>query len=466
MNVLDRYHQVKKQKRTGSSSECEIVVYESDDSLLFTIEVKSSYFRFNNKKLLTIYYSLSVNFKNGNIQCYRSMSNHDVTLPTSNPEMKGSVSNTKNKFHNIEEFVHDGFYRCEKRINYWGVRFNKAIQRIFNKVYPILINQMTLEYHLNKDYQNKSSVSPLFDLLVDFHLEKKKIKGHDGVYHTIQRDYPSAKFLKLNENKFLQALLDQYGIKSKHILTEISKLDNEDYSIRALSYICRLFGDNYIDYIKKIKSWDRILYDGIPNKRYHTLRSDAEKKNMLSLINYWEANSLMDNSLIYSINQTLSNREYLTGKGFDLKFTAKDDDTYTLLEKNWESLREHAKKGYKIRFSFPEDFVNDIENPIIIGEREYKVTILKTEQDFIVEGHTMKNCMGGQFRTGNLYVYMSMVCNNKRINLQYRKGCLTQHYGKANSTVDEMFNVPIQTLNKKMSKYSNLEWKKEKFDFI
>lgn len=465
MNVLSRHYQVKQQPKIGVPSECEVVIYHDGDTLLFTVEVKSRYFRYSNKKELTIYYSLSVNLKKGDIQCYRCMSNMDLSS-TIDTQEKRSVSNTKNKFHNIEEFVNDGFYRCERRINYWGVKFDRAIKKMFDEVYGVIIKHMKNEFYIKKDYYSNSTVSPLFDLLVDFHLDKKKIKGHDGVYHTIQMDYPSTKYLKLNEHKFLPAILDQYGIKSKYTLSELNKIGNKNYSVRAMSYICHLLGDNYIDHIKKIDKWDRILYDGIPNKRYHKLKNETEKKNLILLINFWEANSMMDNSLIYSLNQLLSTREYLEKRGFDLKFTAKDDDTYTLLSKNWESLKDHVRKGYKIRFGFPEEFIKDIETPIVINNEEFKVTILKTEQDFILEGHTMKNCMGNQFRSGTLYVYMYMTYKSKRINLQYRRGCLTQYYGKANSSVDVLFNVPIQMLNKKMSKYSELSWKKEKYDFI
>lgn len=463
MDVLDRYHQVKQTKKSSTTAECEIVIYDSDDGILITIDLTSDYLRFNKRKCLVINYSLSLDFKKGDIQLYRSMNNYDASTPT---DVKGANTNTKNKFFNIEEFVHDGFYRGEKRINYWGVRFNRATERMVGKLENLIKSRMKSEYYLSKDYTNKSTVSPLFDLLVDFHLERKNIKGHDGIYHTIQKDYPPLKYLKSNDYKFLPATLDYYGIKSKYILSEINKLGTRDYSIRALSYVCRLFGDNYIDYIKKIVSWDRILYDGVPNKKYHTLQNETEKKNMVSLINDWESNGLMDNSMVYAINEMLSNREYLTKKGFELKFTAKDDDGFTLLNKNWMSLRDHVKKGYKVRFTFPEEFLHEIEEKIMIEDKEYEVTVLKTEQDFILEGHTMKNCMANQFRTGGIYVYMFMSHKNKRINLQYRKGCLTQCYGKANSTVDTLFNLPIQTLNKKMSKYSDLEWIKEKFDFI
>jgi hypothetical protein len=64
-------------------------------------------------------------------------------------------------------------------------------------------------------------------------------------------------------------------------------------------------------------------------------------------------------------------------------------------------------------------------------------------------------------------IYISLTHKRKRINLQYnRNGNLLQSYGKANTPVDAFFNDAVEILNKKMSKYSDIEWTKEKYDFI
>lgn len=466
MEVLDRHHQIKRNKRLNTLSECELVIYVGDDFIGFTQEVISDYLRFNNKKRLTTRYNLTVDTKNGNISCTRSLINEDLSSIGNPDNLKVFTKNTKNKFHYIEEFCDDGFLRGEKRSKFWGVRYERSVQRMFQKVHDILRPMMVSDYYDSKDYINKPVVSPLYDLLVDFHLFKKKIKGHDMVYHTIQMEYPQVKYLKLNDYKFLSSVLDQYGIKSKFIIGEINKLTNGQYSVRALSYICNLFGDNYIDYIKKITNWERLLYDGVPNRKYHTLKNSTEKQNLISLINHWESNGLMDNSVVFSLNQLLVVRDYLEDKGFNLKFTAKDDDSFEILQKEWSSIKAHVKKGYRLRYSFPEDFIQSVEDVITTKDGEFIPTIIKCEDDFVLEGHIMKNCMSNHFRTGSIYVYISMTHKNKRINLQYRRGCLTQSYGKANSTVEPYFQPAISQLNKIMSRYSDLVWKKEKFDFI
>ena len=462
MVVLDRHYQSKKDKKRDTSTDVEIIMYSDDTCISITQEVNSEYLRFGQKKRLSVFYNVTINLKNGNIVVHRNLTNHTFEFNEDKSNRRGGTNN----FSQIETFTEDGFKRGEKRLRYWGIKYERATDRMYEKMYKILSPYLITDYYKNKDYLNKYVVSPLFDLFVDFHLSKKKIKGHDNVYHTIQYEYPSPKYLKANDYKFLPALLDGYGIKTKYIIGELNKLTSGEYSVRALSYICHLFGDNHIDYIKKIVNWQRILYDGIPNKKYHYLKNETEKNNMIKLINHWEENGLMDNSLIFSINDLLSTRQYLEDKGYKLKFTAKDDDTFEQLQTEWMSLRIHNKKGYRIRYSFPTNFLQDVETDITTQDGEFKVTVLKTEDEFTLEGHIMKNCMGNQFKTGSLYVYLIMKHKNKRINLQYRKGYLNQHYGKANSTVDKVFLGAISELSKKMSRHCEVSWKKEKFDFI
>ena len=74
--------------------------------------------------------------------------------------------------------------------------------------------------------------------------------------------------------------------------------------------------------------------------------------------------------------------------------------------------------------------------------------------------------MSKQFPHGAIYLFVSLQLNRKKINLQYRKGNLVQSYGKANTTVDSIFNDATIILSNRLKKFSNLEWKKEKYEFI
>ena len=77
-----------------------------------------------------------------------------------------------------------------------------------------------------------------------------------------------------NDNKYIPANLDGYGIKSKYLIGELND-ETSHTQIKSLNYICKLFGGNYIDYIKQIP-WKNHCYVLIGNKK---TGKDREKKS-------------------------------------------------------------------------------------------------------------------------------------------------------------------------------------------
>jgi hypothetical protein len=132
----------------------------------------------------------------------------------------------------------------------------------------------------------------------------------------------------------------------------------------------------------------------------------------------------------------------------------------------WGGYKLHFARGYKVRYVLPEEVINEIEENIIIDDLNFKPKILLTEDDFRVEGYNMKNCMAKQFLHGSIYLFVSLQHKRRRVNLQYRKGNLVQSYGKANTAVIPLFDDAITMLTQRFKKYHNIEWIKEKYDFL
>jgi len=234
--------------------------------------------------------------------------------------------------------------------------------------------------------------------------------------------------------------------------------------INSLNYICQLFGENYIDYLKQIP-WKLHCYCTIQNKKRHYLKNDSEKKAMICLINNWTKTN--SESFVISINKLLSLRDDLEKLGYNLKFTAKTHHEYENLLEIWLGYKSHHNRGFKLKYTFDSDFIDEIQEPIIIDNEIYYPKILQTEDDFRIEGYMMKNCMAKQFLHGSIYIFVSLTQNKKkRINLQYRKGLLIQSYGKANTLVPNELQVGIEILTNRFKKYSTISWKKERYDFL
>jgi hypothetical protein len=461
MVLLFHYEQHKVQKKNDSPSYCEFRLYEDDKKIIFMSTFDLHYHRWGVKKSMLYNYSFIVNVDTGDIETIRKIVNdkyNETGFHTSKSTTK------KNDFKELHELIHNSLIKGEKTINYWGVKYNRAMERLFNVLYDKLKDKLNQNFLKTKVYKLKYEVNPFYDFLVDFHLDKKGIKGHDNVYDVIKFVYPKMKWLKLNENKFLPAALDSLGIKTKYFISTLNQ--NKDVNLLSLKYLCKLFGDNYIDYIQQI-DWATHSYDEPHNKKFHYLKNDSEKRHMVMLINDWNKDTLINvDSLIHNVNNLLSIREKLEQRGLLLKFKVKDDYSLGYTLESWLGIVEHFKNGYKMKFIYPESFIGEVEKEITIDEHTYKPKMLISEEDFRLEGYIMKNCMGKQFNNGIIHQYVSLDLDKKRINLQFKLGKLITAYGKANTEVPTVFDGAIKELEKRFEFYKDVTWTKEKYDFI
>jgi hypothetical protein len=462
MDLLLTHNQKKVDSKSGSVSICDLKLFSDETNVEYFGTFDFDYQRYGNKRQVTFIHSFTLNILTGDIIINYKLINNNLTKEQ---QFKTSSQSKKNSFKMLSELSENGFYRGEKRLKYWGVKYERVIEEINSIIYNKIQPYFKGEFIKSKNYEHKYTINPLYDMLVDYHLDRNQIKQHDGVYQDIKYEYPKKKWLIKNDNKFLPSVLDSYGIKSKYLIGELNKRCDKPVHIASLNYLCKLFGDNHIDYLKQF-DWDLHCYDIVPNKKIHTLKNDFEKKSMSTLIKKWEKDSLRSDSLIYNLNKIFTVREVLEQRGLELKFKAKDDNEFENLLETWVGIKSYFARGYKLRYVYPENFITTIESNIIIDNEVYEPKVLLTEEDFRVEGYEMKNCMSKQFINGNLYVYVSLTHKRKRINLQYRKGNLVQKYGKANTPVIDTFNPAVEILTNRFKIHSNIEWKKEKYDFL
>jgi hypothetical protein len=464
MDLLFSHHQQKKdryKKTSNQQSQCLLRLYIDGDELCYEGIFDFDYDRYGSRKHITFEHNLIINLNTGDIKTAYKIINDGLTEERM---FRNNYVEKKNNFKQLFDLVENGIARGEKRRGFWGVKYERAVDTICDILLGYLHPKFKSKFYKNKNYKNKHVYNSIYDSIVDFHLDMKNIKAHNGIYHDIQNDYPKKKWLEKNDYKFLPSVLDSYGIKSKYLIGELSK-SNFNIQISSLNYLCKLFGDNHIEYLKRFV-WETHCYDIPPNKRVHKLKNESEKDFLVQVINHWEKDTLKTDTLIYSLNRLFSIRELLEEKGFELKYKAKNDSEFDNTMEVWSGLKSYFTRGYKIKYNFSEEFVSDIEQPIHVKDLIFIPTVLVTEDDFRLEGFNMKNCMAKQFPHGAIYIYVALQHKRKRINLQYRKGNIVQSYGKANTPVDNIFEEASNILSNRFKKYTNLEWKKEKYDLI
>ena len=464
MDLLFSYSQQKKdknRKRDESISECLIRLHKHNDELTYEGIFDFDYDRYGTPRHVTFEHNLIVNLITGDISVKYKIKNN---LNIDEKMFRSTDQDKKNDFKLLFDLVENGIARGEKRRGYWGVKYERSVDKICDIFVQQVQPKFKSQFLKDKNYKLKPFYNTIYDMLVDYHLDIKGIKGHNAVYYDIQNDYPKKKWLDKNDNKFLPAVLDHYGIKSKYLIKELSQ-NVRQIQISTLNYFCKLFGDNHIEYLKKF-IWEVHCYDTPPNKKLHYLKNESEKDFLVKVINDWEIDTIKTDSLIYTLNKLFSIRDLLEQRGVNLKFKAKNDVEFDNVMEMWSGLKLHFARGYKVRYLIPEDFIKEIQEDIVIGDETFKPKILLTEDDFRIEGFNMKNCMSKQFAHGVVYIFTSLQHKRKRINLQYRKGNLIQSYGKANSTVLQIFEEATNILTSRFKKYPTIEWKKDKYDFI
>jgi hypothetical protein len=462
-NFLVHYTQEKQDKKTyKSAATCELKLRYDNNILYYEGEFVLNYHRNNLQKNISFKHELELNTNTGDIKTTYILRNNNLT---DSQLFNNRDSIKENNFKMLYELCENGFYRGEKRTGYWGAKYAKQLDKITKIILDILKPKFKTPYLYEKLSSEKVVTNKLFDMLVDFHLDMNNIKGHDSVYYDILEEYPKKKWLKLNDNKFLPAVLDAYGVKSKYLIKILSNNTYKPYNIASLNYICKLFGPNYISYLKQ-SNWMVHCFDAPPNKKTHELKNDVEKACMIHVMNNWEKLNIRMDSFVHTTNKLLSIREHVEKHGINLKFKARNDNDYDSIMEMWLGHKLHFSRGYKVRYSFPEEFVEFIEQPFIHNDVVCKPKILKSEDDFRIEGYVMKNCMAKQFNHGVIYIYVSLSCNRKKIDLQYKKGKLNQHYAKANTPVDPSFEPMIEILSERFATLPEIKWVKENFDHI
>lgn len=477
MELLFKYTQQKTETKKELASTCDLSFSEDQNNYYLNCEFYMEYLRRRlagaprlYKNAFTFTHVLTINKQNGDIHVKYNITNSKNNLTKL---YRNTVWDKKNNFMALFDLTEHAFHQGEKKQkNFWGVKYKKATSELFALIHDKLKSNMVgvEDRIMSKDYFNEdiAYLNNLYDLIVDYHCFKKGIKGHDDIYGDILYEYPKTKWLKKNDYKFIPAVLDSYGIKTKFLIGELNARPiSQSIDMRSVNFMCKLFGENYVDYFKKI-DWRIICNERINNSRTHILKNDVEKDSMVKLLNSWddaEHFSIFDHKL-KTINDILTTREFIESYGVETKLTAKNPRQLLDLSERWEITKKHYRLGYKIKYNIPDEIIEDIQEPIICNGNTFQPIVINSEEQFKIEGAVMKNCMAGQFSFGSYYMYIAIACGRKRVNVQFRKGKLVQARGKANIDLPEDFTEAVDILSKKLLKYQELSWKREKYDII
>lgn len=451
MDLLFTYSQEKSDKHNLDSS-ANLKVFEDKDNIKFVGEF---YFELVNNIKLNITHELILDIGTGDFIVTYIHKNNGKIIEKSK----------KNDFKLLNSLVESGLIRGENNKIYWGQQYKKASDRISTIFYNKIKHSFVNEYYNNSLFKHKSIYCFMYRLVVNYFLDKKGIKSHDGIYFAIEDNFPAKKWLDKNDNNFLPALLDSYGIRSKFLIKEINVNHQTKINLKTLKYLCNLFGENHLDYIKNF-DWKGCSISKFSYTKKHTLRTEHEKRVMVKVINEFTQKDNTGKNVVQLIYNFLSNKDEISKMNLNVNFKYNNIESFYKTSDEINGILRHKKRGYRIRYALPQEFIEMVENPIIFDNFTFTPKVLLTEEDFIIEGHQMKNCMSTQFSHGIVFIYISLKSDFGTVNLQYKNGKLTQGRAKANSDISEVHKEAINILTDRMMDNPDIKWVKEKFDFI
>lgn len=293
-----------------------------------------------------------------------------------------------NSFHKLHEFFDRKFsvYWNNWDVNQFlpnhsAVEFdNKPIYSILNEIFG----------------HDPVDTRGFYTAVVNKFSELKRIKlPNDGYENYLMNFYPTEKYLKKNDRKLVQSMLDMLSINDKFTNKLIHKFPNINlYFLSALHYL--LGGSRHLSaisdkvflsmsetYNSSYGKWGCLQ---VRNMSLHL--TNKEKSNLIKLLNEW--GELQDITTIIDHFVMISKiRKYDPS----VSMRACTHRTFTREHYELSVMVSKIRKGYSIKYEMDQEMVQDIESPFTSKGVVYTPYILKDEKDYFEEGKTMKHCV-------------------------------------------------------------------------
>lgn len=398
---------------------------------------------------------ISIDLKTGNIKTVNRL-NKNKTFRTNN-------------FVTLSECIRNIFFG---KGAYHLIHPNEKIEKSYIKEFDDKLILSKIFQYLNHPNTN-GDVDELQKVLIKFFVEKRRIKVPNTFDRLIVCYYPTEKYLKKNNRKLIQSILDAVGIKSKSTIKLMHLYPN--LSVRTLGILCTIFGNDYHKYLAQInpknfyKSTSEVIpmgesinnviinLNGLRNDNHQYLNlSDRDKSDICKIINSTNIDlNLNLNLIIDHINMFIQ----IKGINPNITMDARSMDEFNREHENFTKIVRKIKRGYTIELEYKPEMVSEVENPILNEETNFTLLpyILKNEEEYITEGEFMHHCVGSYVnKDKSIIVSLRTEDLKNRITCEFDvdSGECVQARHFCNGPVPSEFNFGLSKLKDKMIKFS------------
>lgn len=380
----------------------------------------------------------------------------------------------KNTFSQIERILStNNFSTFANLVNtnspiYNEFKSNMNDDEFFKVMFEQIGEPLPDDYVFQTNPENKDM---LLRKILSFFVKRKKIKVPNNYFGLITSYYPGEKFLKKNDRKLIQSILDSFGIKSKSMIKLLH--ENINLDIESFNNFCKFFGDKKFKYIgaltpKSMAFFNRITSGFISttpiNMRiYKNLDSEVvdneTKENIIKIVN--------------SIDQKINNIGGLFDDHFSMikrineydpsvKMRAKTYADFQTEHNELSKLISVINKGWSIEYIFDNRMVRNVESVInteFLGTN-YQITpvILKREEEYSEEGSFMHHCVASYSnKEESIVISLRTTGGFDRVTCEFNKktgDCLQERYF-CNKVPPDYFIDSLKILKERVKKSAN-----------
>jgi hypothetical protein len=326
----------------------------------------------------------------------------------------------------------------------------------------------------------ETNESVLMNLITERFVKLKKIKVPNDYRLLLHTYYPTEPYLKKNDRKLVQSILDMFHIKSK----VVSKIlhDNVNLNVSVLVKLCYFLGSDYSKYIGNVDvsafKYGNINLPDVYNKeaikesittRTQYELSKLDKENVCHLVNSLkESRNVLDYGYFNLLDDHFLMIKKLKDYYPDLKMKAKNMPDFNKEHSELTKLVSAIKKGWVIEYRFSDKVVEDIQKPIDLkidlgdgtfGKIAFFPHILKREEEYDEEGTFMHHCVA-TYANKDTSIIISLRTEDEtdRVTCEFdtSSGRLVQARHFCNKTPPEDMLMAIDKLKVKTAKWARL----------
>jgi hypothetical protein len=377
----------------------------------------------------------------------------------------------KNTFSNIERILSlNNFTTFTNLINsnspiYNEFKSNMNDDEFFKVMFEQIGEPLPDDYIFQTNPENKDM---LLRKVLSFFVKRKKIKVPNDYFSLLTTYYPGEKFLKKNDRKLIQSILDSFGVKSKSTVRLLH--ENINLDIELFKSFCKFFGDKQFKYISALTPKSMLFFNRITsgfitttpinmriNKNLENeVVDDETKENIIKIVN--SIDHKMTN-ICGIFNDHFSMIKRINEYDPSVKMRAKTYTDFQTEHNEFSKLISIINKGWSTEYIFDNRMVRNVESVIRneFGGTEYNFNpvILKRDEEYSEEGSFMHHCVASYSnKVESIIVSLRTNQGLDRVTCEFNKKtgeCLQERYF-CNKVPPDYFINSLKTLKERVKK--------------